>query len=172
MDAFTYRDGELYAEDVPVRSLAESHGTPLYIYSRNHLREQFQTLVEAMAEVDPLICYSVKANSNSAVIGTLLAEGSGLDVVSGGELYRALRAGADPAKIVFAGVGKTREEMAFALNSGIFAFNVESEPELRALSEMAGALGRTARIAFRKVLPEGVIPDLDMGLVALVGPTR
>ena len=155
MDAFTYRDGELYVEDVPVRSLAESHGTPLYIYSRNHMRERFLTLVEAMAEVDPLICYSVKANSNSAVVGTLLAEGAGLDIVSGGELYRALRAGADPAKVVFAGVGKTREEIEYALREQILFFTAESEAEAVRISDCAQALGVTGRIAFR------INPDVD-----------
>ncbi len=108
--SFTYRRGELYAESVPVRRLAERFGTPLYIYSRNHLRRQYRVLARAMAAVRPLICYSVKANSNREVIRALLAEGAGLDIVSGGELYRSLRAGADPSKIVFAGSAPARSE--------------------------------------------------------------
>lgn len=155
VNAFTYRDGELYAEDVSVRQLAERHGTPLYVYSRNHLRQQYRNLTDAMAEVNPLICYSVKANSNAAVIRTFLDEGAGLDIVSGGELFRTLRAGADPSKIVFAGVGKTTEEIEYALKENILFFTVESEQEAVRISEGAQKLGVTGRIAFR------VNPDVD-----------
>jgi len=155
MNAFSYRRGELYVEEVPVRELAERYGTPLYVYSRNHIRHQFRTLAAAMAPVAPLICYSMKANSNAAVVHTLLAEGSGVDVVSGGELFRALRAGADPAKIVFAGVGKTCAEIEYALRQNILFFTVESEGEARRISEIAQTLNRTGRIAFR------VNPDVD-----------
>lgn len=155
MNVFTYRNGELCAEDVPVRDLAERYGTPLYIYSRNHFRNQYRDLAGAMTEVNPLICYSVKANSNAAVIKTFLDEGAGLDIVSGGELFRSLRAGVNPSKIVFAGVGKTHEEIEYALKERILFFTVESEPEAARISECAQKLGLTGRIAFR------VNPDVD-----------
>ncbi len=155
MDSFTYRAGELHVEDVPVRELAERHGTPLYVYSRAFFRERYRAIAGAFREFNPLICYSVKANSNGAVIRTFLDEGAGLDIVSGGELFRALRAGADPAKIVFAGVGKTRDEIEYALQTGIRFFTVESEPEAARISECAQRLGRPGRIAFR------VNPDVD-----------
>jgi diaminopimelate decarboxylase len=154
-EAFTHRGGVLFAEDVAVGELAERHGTPLYVYSRGHLRARFRELTGAMAPVRPLICYSVKANSNAAVIRTFLEDGAGLDIVSGGELFRALRAGADPAKIVFAGVGKTREEIEYALRENILFFTVESEPEAARISECAQRLGTQGRIAFR------VNPDVD-----------
>ena len=155
MKAFGYRGGELQAEGVPVRELAERYGTPLYIYSANHLRRQYRALAEAMKAVKPLICYSVKANSNAAVIRTFLDEGAGLDIVSGGELFRVLRAGADPSKIVFAGVGKTVEEIEYAVKQNILFFTVESEPEVERISECARKLKRKARVAFR------VNPDVD-----------
>lgn len=155
MDAFTYRNDELYAEGVSLRELAEQHGTPLYVYSRTHLREQFRRLAGAMAAVKPLICFSVKANSNGSVIRTLLDEGAGLDIVSGGELHRALRVGADPQRIVFAGVGKTADEIRQAIAADILFFTVESEPEARRISACAQAVGRVARIAFR------INPDVD-----------
>lgn len=149
MDAFTYRDGILCAEDVPLPTLAEQFGTPLFVYSRSALRDAYRELAGAMRALKPLICYSVKANSNMAVLKTLLGEGAGLDIVSGGELFRALRAGADPQKIVFAGVGKTREEIDYALDQNIRFFTVESEPEVRRISQQATARGRIGRIAFR-----------------------
>jgi diaminopimelate decarboxylase len=155
MRAFTYRSGQLYAEGVSIAELAKQHGTPLYIYSRSHIRERYRAIAAAMTDVKPLICYSVKANSNAAVISTLAAEGAGFDIVSGGELYRALRAGADPSKIVFAGVGKTREEIDYALKQRIRFFTCESEPEARRISDCAKRLGATGRIAFR------VNPDVD-----------
>lgn len=155
MDEFSYRNGELFVEDVAVDGLAAEHGTPLYIYSRNHMRQQYETLVSAMADVDPLICFSVKANSNVAVIRTFTGMGSGLDIVSGGELFRALRAGANPSKIVFAGVGKTETEIDYALRENILFFTVESEQEARRISDCATRLGTTGRIAFR------VNPDVD-----------
>ncbi|MFC1497334.1 diaminopimelate decarboxylase [Verrucomicrobiota bacterium] len=154
-NTFTYKNGELFAENTAVSELAEQHGTPLYIYSRTHLREQYGNLAQAMSEVSPLICYSIKANSNAAVIKTFLNEGAGLDIVSGGELFRALRAGADPSKIVFAGVGKTVEEIDYALKENILFFTVESEAEAVRISECAQALGVIGRIAFR------VNPDVD-----------
>jgi diaminopimelate decarboxylase len=155
MSFFTYKSGCLHAEDVPLDELAARYGTPLYVYSRTHLRTQYRELAAAMGAVKPLICYSMKANSNGAVLRTLIAEGAGVDIVSGGELYRALRAGAEPSKIVFAGVGKTREEIEFAIQKDILFFTVESEPEAQRISECAQALGRPARIAFR------VNPDVD-----------
>jgi len=155
MQAFTYRSGKLFAEDVSVEDLALRYGTPLYIYSRSHLLERYYAITEAMAEVKPLVCYSVKANSNAAIIHTLAAEGAGFDIVSGGELYRALRAGASADKIVFAGVGKTREEIEYALQEQIAFFTCESEAEARRISECATRLGVRGRIAFR------VNPDVD-----------
>lgn len=155
MEAFTYKNGILHAEDVSVRDLADQHGTPLYIYSRTHLREQLRGLRDAMADVDPLICYSIKANSNAAVIQALAAEGAGCDIVSAGELFRARRAGIDADKIVFAGVGKTHDEIEYALKEGILFFTVESEPEAARISECATRMGCTGRIAFR------VNPDVD-----------
>ncbi len=155
MSFFTYRSGRLFAEGVSVQDLAQRYGTPLYVYSRNHLRERYGAIASAMAEVKPLICYSVKANSNGAVIRTLAGMGSGFDIVSGGELFRVLKAGAEANRIVFAGVGKTTQEIEYALEEGILFFTVESEPEARRISDCARRLGRTARIAFR------VNPDVD-----------
>jgi diaminopimelate decarboxylase len=155
MQAFTYRSGQLCAEGVPVKELVRRYGSPLYVYSRNHLRERFDAIASAMAEVQPLICYSVKANSNAAVIRTLAEAGSGFDIVSGGELFRVLRAGADASRVVFAGVGKTSEEIEYALRERIRFFTCESEPEARRISECAKRLGTTGRIAFR------VNPDVD-----------
>ena len=155
MEEFSYRSGMLYAEDVPVDRLAGEFGTPLYVYSRNHFRSQYRRLASAMRDLGPLICYSVKANSNLSVIRTFLDEGAGLDIVSGGELFRALRAGARADRIVFAGAGKTREEIEYALREQILFFTVESEPEALRIAECARAQGRTGRIAFR------VNPDVD-----------
>ena len=149
MNAFTYKDGWLHAENVSLEALAATHGTPLYVYSRGALRTAYRALAEAMRPLDPLICYSVKANSNLAVLQTFVEEGAGLDIVSGGELFRALKAGANPQKIVFAGVGKTREEIRYALQQDILFFTVESEPEVRRISDCAVESGRTGRIAFR-----------------------
>jgi diaminopimelate decarboxylase len=155
MNMFQYRDGILHAEGVSVAELAARHGTPLYVYSRGHMRACYRALAAALAAVDPLICYSVKANSNSAVLRTFLELGAGFDIVSGGELFRARRAGADPSTIVFAGVGKTRAEIEFALREGIRFFTVESEPEAERISQCAAAQHTVGRIAFR------VNPDVD-----------
>lgn len=149
MSDFDYKEGVLHAEGISLEALAEKHGTPLYVYSRRHLRGQYQGLAKAMQAVKPLICYSMKANSNGAILRTLLDEGSGLDIVSGGELYRALKVGADPQKIVFAGVGKTRDEIEYALKSNILFFTVESESEAKRISECAVRTRTTGRIAFR-----------------------
>ena len=155
MNDFTYWDGELMAEDVSVRALADTYGTPLYIYSRAHLLRQLHTLNETLREVSPLLCFAVKSNSNGAVIRTLALAGAGADVVSGGELSRARRAGVAADKIVFAGVGKTVEEIDYALREGILFFTVESEPEIERLSDCAARIRCGARIALR------VNPDVD-----------
>jgi diaminopimelate decarboxylase len=155
MHHFEYRGGVLHAEGVSLARLAAEVGTPFYCYSTATLERHFRVLSEAFAGLDALICFAVKANSNQAVLRTLAGLGAGMDVVSEGELRRALAAGAPASKIIFAGVGKTRSEMAYALQQGIHGFNVESEPELHALSEVASGLGLTARIALR------VNPDVD-----------
>lgn len=155
MNNFSYQNGQLHAEDVPVAELAATYGTPLYVYSRSHLIAQFRALKAAMAPVNPLICYAVKANTCGAVIATFAGEGAGADVVSGGELFRARRAGVAANKIVFAGVGKRDDEIAYALREGILYFTVESEPELERISACAKKLGTTGRIALR------VNPDVD-----------
>ncbi len=155
MQAFTYQSGKLFAEGVPVEDLVLRYGTPLYVYSKTHLQERYRAIASAMAEVKPTICYSVKANSNIAVIKTLVQEGAGFDIVSGGELFRVLRAGAEANRIVFAGVGKTREEIEYALKEQIAFFTCESEPEAARISECAKHLGVKGRIAFR------MNPDVD-----------
>lgn len=155
MDHFEYRRGELCAEHVPLGEIAESVGTPFYCYSAATLRRHYRVFSEAFAGQDALICYSLKANSNLAVVATLAGLGSGADIVSEGELRRALRAGIPAARIVFSGVGKTAGEMAFALDQGIYQFNVESEPELEALSEIARSKGTSAPITIR------INPDVD-----------
>jgi diaminopimelate decarboxylase len=155
MHHFGYRGGVLHAEGVNLARLAEDVGTPLYCYSTATLERHYRVLQEAFAGLDTLICYALKANSNQAVIATLARLGAGMDVVSEGELRRARAAGVPADKIIFAGVGKTRAEMAYALAEGILGFNVESEPELDALSEVAAGMGATARIAVR------VNPDVD-----------
>lgn len=155
MNTFTYKNGQLHAEDVAVATLAERFGTPLYVYSRGHLISQFRALKAAMAEVNPLICYAVKSNTNGAVIATFAGEGAGADVVSGGELYRARLAGVPANRIVFAGVGKTEAEIDQALQENILYFTVESEQELERISARAVALGLRGRIAIR------VNPDID-----------
>ena len=155
MHHFIYRQGTLHAEGVSLADLATSVGTPFYCYSTATLRRHIRVFADAFAGDDALVCYSVKANSNLGVLATLAREGAGMDVVSEGELRRALAVGVAPERIVFSGVGKTEAEMAFALQKGIFAFNVESEPELRLLSRTAASLGCEARVALR------VNPDVD-----------
>jgi len=155
MHHFHYKDGVLNAEDVSLARLADEVGTPFYCYSTATLERHYRVLTEAFAGLDALICFAVKANSNQAVLATLARLGAGMDVVSEGELRRALAAGAPADRIIFAGVGKTPDEMAFAVEQGILGFNVESEPELHALSAVAARLGKTARIALR------VNPDVD-----------
>jgi diaminopimelate decarboxylase len=157
MDHFTHVDGVLRAEGVAIPDIAEAVGTPFYVYSTATLTRHYRLFEEALAGRAHLVCYAVKACSNLAVLRTLARLGAGMDVVSEGELRRALAAGVAPEKIVFAGVGKTETEMRFALDAGIGQFNVESEPELRALDSVGRAAGRRAPVAIR------VNPDVDAG---------
>lgn len=155
MHHFQERNGELYAEGVPLSAVAERVGTPCYVYSLATLRRHFRVFDEAFESIPHLVCFSVKSNSNLAVLRTFAREGSGFDIVSGGELFRALKAGADPGKIVFSGVGKTAGEIRYALAAGILMLNVESPGELDAINSVAGQLGAKARVALR------VNPDVD-----------
>jgi diaminopimelate decarboxylase len=155
MHDFNYSHGELYCENVPLAAIAAEVGTPLYVYSRHTLIHHYRILEQAFSGLPSLICYSVKANSNLGVLSTLAREGAGADIVSGGELFRALRAGIPPEKIVYAGIGKTEQEMAYALQAGILMFNVESRTELLALDRVAAKMGKVADIALR------VNPDVD-----------
>ena len=155
MHHFNYKDGVLHAEDVSLTDIASAVGTPFYCYSTATLTRHYEVFAQAFKNTDTLICYSVKANSNIAVLRTLANLGCGADVVSGGELRRAIRAGIPPERIVFSGVGKTVREMEDALNAGIHQFNVESEPELDQLSTVATRLDKQASIAIR------VNPDVD-----------
>jgi diaminopimelate decarboxylase len=155
MNHFEYKNGELFAEEVAVRRIAREVGTPAYIYSLATLRRHYRVFDQAFAKVSHLVCFSVKSNSNLAVLKTFAKEGSGFDIVSGGELFRALKAGGDPRKIVFSGVGKKKEEIEYALNAGILMFNVESEQELNFIDEVSRGLGKRAPISLR------VNPDVD-----------
>ncbi|MEM6305064.1 MAG: diaminopimelate decarboxylase [Pseudomonadota bacterium] len=155
MDHFLYRDGVLFAEDVAVAEIAAEVGTPFYVYSTATLVRHYRLFDAALAGMDHLICYAMKANSNQAVLRTLAAEGAGMDVVSGGEYRRAKAAGVPGERIVFAGVGKTHEEIALALEGGIRQFNVESEPELLLIDAVARAMGKVAPITVR------INPDVD-----------
>ena len=155
MNHFEYRDGVLHAEGVDLREIAAEVGTPFYCYSTATLTRHYRVFAEAFADIDALVCYAMKANSNQAVLKTLAGLGAGADVVSGGELARALAAGIPAQKIMFSGVGKTAAEIDAGLDAGIFCFNVESEPELHAISARASASGRTAHVSFR------INPDVD-----------
>lgn len=161
MDSFHYRDGQLHCEDVPVDRIAEAVGTPTFIYSAATFRDHYRKLAAAFAEVEPIICYSIKSCGNVHIVRLLAEMGAGMDVVSGGEVYRAVRGGADPARIVFAGVGKTDTEINEAIDAGIGWFNIESEAELAnliAIAEKRAAAGKLAepvRAALR------VNPDVD-----------
>jgi diaminopimelate decarboxylase len=154
MDFFSYRERTLYCEDVAVSALAEKYGTPLYVYSARTLRHHLSQIQKAFAEVQPLICYSIKTNGNLAVCRLMREMGAGFDVTSGGELYRALKAGGTGDVIVFAGAGKTDAEIRYGLDSQVKLFNVESEAELHSLAEVARSAGKTAPVALR------VNPDL------------
>ena len=149
MHHFAYRDGRLFAEGIPLETIAQDVVTPFYCYSCATLERHFDAFDAPLKSVPHLVCFSVKSNSNLAVLKVFLNRGAGLDVVSGGELYRALKAGADPKKIVFAGVGKTSRELGEALKAGILLFNVESEQELLALNQVAGEIGTRAPVALR-----------------------
>ncbi len=155
MNHFDYRDGVLHAEDVAIPDIAAQVGTPFYCYSTATLTRHFRVFSEAFSDLDALVCYAMKANSNQAVLKTLARLGAGADVVSEGELRRALAAGIPAEKILFSGVGKTAREMDFALQAGILCFNVESEPELELLSQRASALGKVAPVSMR------INPDVD-----------
>lgn len=155
MHYFEYRSGELHAEEVPVQRIAREVGTPTYVYSLATLRRHYRVFDQAFARLPHLVCFSMKANSNLAVLRVFVKEGGGFDIVSGGELFRALKAGADPKKVVFSGVGKRTDEMEDALNAEILMFNVESEQELTVLNDVARTLGKKAPISLR------VNPDVD-----------
>ncbi|HBG07506.1 MAG: diaminopimelate decarboxylase [Geobacteraceae bacterium GWC2_58_44] len=155
MHHFQYKGDELFAEEVAVKDIVAAVGSPVYIYSQATLERHFKAMDNAFASAPHTICYSVKANSNLAVLKTFINLGGGVDIVSGGELYRALAAGVDPKKVVYSGVGKRDDEIVYALESGILLFNVESEQELDRINEVAGRIGKKAGIAIR------VNPDVD-----------
>ncbi|MEX5580724.1 diaminopimelate decarboxylase [Pseudomonas lurida] len=157
MDAFNYRDGELFAEGVALSAIAERFGTPTYVYSRAHIEAQYRSFTDALDGVPHLVCYAVKANSNLGVLNVLARLGAGFDIVSRGELERVLAAGGKADKIVFSGVGKTREDMRRALEVGVHCFNIESTDELERLQVVAAEMGVRAPISLR------VNPDVDAG---------
>lgn len=155
MNHFHYVKGELYAEDVPVSKIAKEVNTPVYIYSHATLTRHVNAYKDAFRNIPHIICYALKANSNGAIINLFSKMGCGADIVSGGELYRAIKAGIKPKHIVFAGVGKTTEEIKYALNKNILMFNVESHEELLQINEVAGVMGKKAPVALR------INPDID-----------
>ncbi|WP_434570962.1 diaminopimelate decarboxylase [Pseudomonas sp. Z3-8] len=157
MDAFNYRGGELFAEGVALSAIAERFGTPTYVYSRAHIEAQYRTFADALEGMPHLVCFAVKANSNLGVLNVLARLGAGFDIVSGGELERVLAAGGSADKIVFSGVGKTREDMRRALQVGVHCFNIESTDELERLQVVAAELGVRAPVSLR------VNPDVDAG---------
>lgn len=155
MHSFRYQQGQLFCENVSLQALAEKHGTPLYVYSKATISDHFKRLDSALGSLDHLVCYAVKANSNLSVLSTIAKLGGGFDIVSAGELYRVIKAGGDPAKCTFAGVGKTHDEIEYALNAGIYCFNAESEAELHFINEVAASVGKKAPVAVR------VNPNVD-----------
>ena len=155
MHDFQYRQGELYCENVPLARIAKEVGTPCYVYSHHTLVRHLRAYDGAFQSIPHILAYAMKANSNLAVLRLMAKEGSGVDIVSGGELYRALRAGVPASKIVFAGVGKHAEEIREALKADILMFNVESSEELQAINEVAASMGTKARVALR------INPDID-----------
>lgn len=157
MNHFQYKGNELFAEEVSLKTIAAQVGTPFYVYSHATLQRHFNAFDQSFSEVPHTLCYSMKANSTQSVLKTFFSLGGGVDIVSGGELYRALKAGVDPRKVVYSGVGKKDEEIEYALNTGILMFNVESEQELTRISEIASGMGKKAGIAIR------VNPDVDPG---------
>lgn len=155
MLGFEYRGGELFCEDVAVAGLAEDYGTPLYVYSKQVLETRYKAITDAFSSIDTTVCFSVKSCSNLGVLKVLAAAGSGFDVVSGGEIYRVVKAGGDPTRIVYAGVGKTDKEIQYALEQDIMLFNVESEAELQNINDIAALCGKVAPVALR------LNPDVD-----------
>ncbi len=155
MDYFNYRKNSLYAENVSVNSLVKKYGTPLFIYSKRTMAEHYRKIKNAFKDMDTLVCYSVKANSNHTILKTMKNEGSGFDIVSGGELFRVLKTGVSPKKIVYAGVGKTKEEIKAAVKAGILMFNVESVNELKAINAVGSSMKRKIDVAIR------INPDVD-----------
>jgi diaminopimelate decarboxylase len=155
--SFRYHDGSLHCEGVKLEGVAEKYGTPLYVYSAGTILDHYRRLDAALGQIDHLICYAVKANSNRAILDLLSREGAGFDIVSGGELFRVLAAGGDPRKCTFAGVGKSQEEIEYALDQRVLSFNVESEAELACIDRIARSKGIQAPIALR------VNPDVDAG---------
>ena len=166
MHSFHYRDGQLYCEEIDLARVALEFGTPLYVYSAGTILDHYRRLDAALAPLDHLICYAVKANSNGAILKLLADAGAGFDIVSGGELYRVVKAGGDPQKCTFAGVGKSREEIEFALDQRVLSFNVESEAELRYIDQIARNKSVHAPIALR------VNPDVDAGTHRYVSTGR
>src|SRR6266513_862957 len=166
MHSFQYRDGELFCEEVDLGRVAEKFGTPLYVYSAATILDHYRRLDAALAPLDHLICYAVKAHSNGAILKLLADAGAGFDIVSGGELFRVLKAGGAAAKCTFAGVGKSREEIEYALDEGVLSFNVESEAELEWIDRIARDKDRCAPIALR------VNPDVDAGAHRYVSTGR
>lgn len=157
MNVFNYRDGELFAEGVSLSAIAERHGTPTYVYSRAHIEAQYHSYTDALQGCEHLVCFAVKANSNLGVLNVLARMGAGFDIVSGGELERVLAAGGRADRVVFSGVGKTREDMRRALEVGVHCFNVESTDELERLQQVAAEMGKVAPVSLR------VNPDVDAG---------
>ncbi len=157
MDSFEYRNGRLFCEEMALDTLAATHGTPAYVYSRDAIERAYLAYANALQGRGALICYAVKANSNIALLNLLARLGAGFDIVSIGELERVLRAGGDPAKVVFSGVGKQADEIRRALDVGIFCFNIESDAELDRVNAVALEAGKVARVSFR------VNPDVDAG---------
>jgi len=155
MHSFHYQTGHLSCEEVPLSDLAQTYGTPLYVYSQNTVLDHFNRLSAALAPLDHEVCYAIKANSNLALLRMLREAGAGFDIVSGGELYRVIQSGGDPTRCTFAGVGKTEDEIAYALYNDIYCFNIESEPELLAINRVAASLDKRAPIAVR------LNPDVD-----------
>jgi len=155
MSHFSYQDGVLHAERTPLSTIAETFGTPTYVYSKAALLDNFAAYSDACAGRDALVCYAMKANSNLAILDLLARQGAGFDIVSGGELLRVIAAGGDPGKVIFSGVGKTEDEMRLALSTGILCFNVESIPELHRLNAVAAGMGKRAPVSLR------VNPNVD-----------
>jgi len=158
MDHFHYKEGQLFAEEVALKDVADTYGTPTFVYSKATLERHANAYINSFETMSGLVCFSVKALSNISILKTLKKSGCGFDIVSGGELHRALMAGADPKKIIFSGVGKSREEMVSGIEANILSFNVESQQELQRLSEVAAAMKRTAPVAIR------FNPNVDAGV--------